>query len=118
LNDVIDILLETKTDGVIATNTTIGRDNLLTDKATQEQIGNGGLSGKPLSKRSTEVIQYLRSKLGGDFPIIGVGGIMSPDDAIEKMRAGANLIQIYTGFIYEGPGFVKRIIKAWFKEME
>jgi dihydroorotate dehydrogenase len=109
LDDVVEILMETKTDGVIATNTTISRENLMTDKAQLEKIGNGGLSGKPLAKRSTEVIRYLRAKLGRDYPIIGVGGIMSPSDAIEKIEAGANLIQIYTGFIYEGPGFVKRV---------
>jgi dihydroorotate dehydrogenase len=111
LNDVIEILQVTKTDGVIATNTTINRDNLITEKSEVEKIGNGGLSGKPLSKRSTEVIQYLRQKLGKDYPIIGVGGIMRVEDAVEKIKAGANLVQIYTGFIYEGPGFVNRINK-------
>lgn len=111
LNDVVEILLETKTDGVIATNTTISRGGLKTDKETVASIGNGGLSGKPLTNRSTEVISFLRTKLGKDYPIIGVGGIMSPDDAIEKLKAGADLVQIYTGFIYEGPGLVKRINK-------
>jgi dihydroorotate dehydrogenase len=75
-------------------------------------IGNGGLSGAPINDRSNEVIRYLRGKLGKEYPIIGVGGIMTEADAIEKIKAGANLIQIYTGFIYEGPGFVKRINKA------
>ncbi|MEQ1584709.1 MAG: quinone-dependent dihydroorotate dehydrogenase [Cyclobacteriaceae bacterium] len=112
LNDVVEILLETKTDGVIATNTTISRKALTTDKEQVSSIGNGGLSGKPLTKRSTEVISFLRSKLGKNYPIIGVGGIMSPDDALEKLKAGADLVQIYTGFVYEGPGFVKRINKA------
>lgn len=112
LDDIVDILKETRTNGVIATNTTISREGLLTDKATVDAIGNGGLSGKPLASRSTEVIRYLRSKLGKDFPIIAVGGIMTPDDALEKLNAGADLIQIYTGFIYEGPGLVKRINKA------
>lgn len=115
LNDIIDILKSTKTDGVIATNTTISRANLKTTSTRLEQIGNGGLSGKPLTKRSTEVIQYLRAGLGADFPIIGVGGIMSAEDAIEKVKAGANLIQLYTGFIYEGPGLVKAINKALLK---
>ena len=112
LHDVVEILLETKTDGVIATNTTISREGLVTSDEIVSAIGNGGLSGKPLTKRATEVILFLRSKLGKDFPIIGVGGIMTPDDAIEKLKAGADLVQIYTGFIYEGPGFVKRINRA------
>jgi dihydroorotate dehydrogenase len=112
LDDIIEILISTKTDGVIATNTTIVRDGLLTSAETISKIGNGGLSGKPLSKKSTEVIFHLRSKLGKNYPIIGVGGIMSPEDALEKLNAGADLIQVYTGFIYEGPAFVKRICKA------
>ena len=111
LDDIIQILQETKTDGVIATNTTISRDGLLTSSTQLEKIGNGGLSGKPLTNRSNEVIRYLRDRLGKNYPIIGVGGIMSEDDAIEKLKAGADLVQIYTGFIYEGPGFVKRINK-------
>ncbi|MFN0217072.1 MAG: quinone-dependent dihydroorotate dehydrogenase [Saprospiraceae bacterium] len=109
LDDVITILKETKTDGVIATNTSISREGLATEKSVVETIGNGGLSGKPLANRSNEVIRYLRTQLGKDYPIIGVGGIMSMEDAVEKIKAGADLIQIYTGFIYEGPGFVKRI---------
>jgi len=112
LDDIIEILKETKLDGVVATNTTISRADLTTDDAKVRAIGNGGLSGKPLAGRSTEVIRYLRMKLGPDFPIIGVGGIMSAADALEKIKAGADLIQIYTGFIYEGPGFVKKINKA------
>ncbi len=111
LDDVIEILQETATDGVIATNTTILRDGLTTERNTLDQIGSGGLSGKPLSVRSTEVIRYLREKLRPGFPIIGVGGIMTPEDAIEKLKAGADLIQLYTGFVYEGPGIVKRINK-------
>jgi dihydroorotate dehydrogenase len=111
LDDIIEILISTKTDGVIATNTTISRDGLATSSDTVLSMGNGGLSGKPLSKRSTEVIAYLRSKLGKNYPIIGVGGIMSPDDAIEKIKAGADLIQIYTGFIYEGPAFARNICR-------
>ena len=118
LDDVIEILKETKTDGVIATNTTISRDGLETYKETVGQIGAGGLSGKPLRNRSTEVIRYLRRELGPDYPIIGVGGIMSVQDALEKLDAGADLIQIYTGFVYEGPGFVKRILKALVSKLE
>lgn len=118
LDDVIEILKETKTDGVIATNTTISREGLATDKQTIEKIGAGGLSGKPLRNRSTEVIRYLRRELGPDYPIIAVGGIMSVQDALEKLDAGADLIQIYTGFVYEGPGFVKRILKALITKLE
>ncbi len=112
LNDVVEILIETKTDGVISTNTTISREGLTTDVETISSIGNGGLSGKPISKRATEVITFLRSKLGKDYPIIGVGGIMTSEDAIEKLKAGADLVQIYTGFIYEGPGLVKGINRS------
>jgi dihydroorotate dehydrogenase len=109
LDDIVSILGSTKTDGVIATNTTISREGLVASKQSLEKIGNGGVSGAPLASRSNEVIQYLRSKLGKDYPIIGVGGIMSPQDALDKLNAGADLVQVYTGFIYEGPGFVKRI---------
>ena len=111
LDDIIQILQETKTDGVIATNTSITRDGLITPSSQIEKIGHGGLSGKPLTNRSNEVIRYLRDRLGKNYPIIGVGGIMSEEDAIEKIKAGADLIQIYTGFIYEGPEFIKRINK-------
>ena len=112
LDDIIEILKATGTDGVIATNTTIDRRNLVTNESVLTKIGAGGLSGKPLTNRSDEVIRYLRNKLGPDFPIIGVGGIMSESDARLKLEAGANLIQIYTGFIYEGPGIVKRILRS------
>jgi dihydroorotate dehydrogenase len=111
LDDIVEILKSANIDGVIATNTTISREDLKTSQAEVEKIGNGGLSGKPLSNRSTEVISYLRQKLGPSFPIIGVGGIMSAEDALEKIRAGADLVQIYTGFIYEGPGFARTINK-------
>jgi dihydroorotate dehydrogenase len=112
LDDIVEILQETNTDGVIATNTTISRENLKTPMITLNAIGNGGLSGKPLTQRATEVIKYLRTKLGENFPIIGVGGIMTAQDALDKMEAGANLVQVYTGFIYEGPSLVKQINKA------
>ncbi|MBL0740885.1 quinone-dependent dihydroorotate dehydrogenase [Chryseolinea lacunae] len=115
LHDIVDILKATRTDGIIATNTTISRDGLNTPKATLDQIGNGGLSGRPLTKRSTEVIRYLRTALGPTFPIIAVGGIFTAEDALEKIDAGADLIQLYTGFIYEGPGVVKRINKGLVK---
>ncbi len=112
LDDIVEILKATRLDGVIASNTTVSREGLRTDVMTLEKIGQGGLSGKPLAKKSTEIIRYLRQKLGKDFPIIGVGGIMSPADALEKLQAGADLIQLYTGFIYEGPLLIKRIKKA------
>lgn len=112
LDDIIEILKATGIDGVIATNTTLSRDGLRTGHAELERIGAGGLSGKPLARRSTEVIRYLRAGLGAEFPIIGVGGIMSREDALEKLAAGADLLQVYTGFIYEGPAFIRRLNKA------
>lgn len=105
LLDIIEIVAETKIAGVIATNTTISREGL--QSVNKEEMG--GLSGKPLTKRSTEVIRFLSEKSNKAFPIIGVGGIHSADDAIEKLEAGASLIQLYTGFIYEGPGLIKEI---------
>lgn len=112
LDDIIEIVSETKIAGVIATNTTISRDGLKTSDTKIDEIGNGGLSGKPLGKRATEVIRYLSEKSNRSFPIIGVGGIMSAEDALEKLEAGASLVQLYTGFIYEGPSLIKRINKA------
>jgi len=112
LNDIIEIVDETKIAGVIATNTTISREGLQTPSSHIEHIGAGGLSGKPITHRSTEVIRYLSEKSNKSFPIIGVGGIHSEQDALEKLNAGASLIQLYTGFIYEGPALVKRINKA------
>jgi dihydroorotate dehydrogenase len=112
LDDIVDIIQETKIDGIIATNTTISRESLTSGKKIIDEIGDGGLSGKPLTIRATEVIRYLRQSLGKDICIIGVGGIMRPEDAVEKMNAGANLIQIYSGFIYNGPSFVRNINKA------
>lgn len=112
LDDIVEIILETKLDGVIATNTTISRQHLQTSTDIIESIGAGGLSGKPLTKRATEVIRYIAQKANGRFCIIGVGGIHSPEDAIEKLQAGASLVQLYTGFVYEGPGLIRRINKA------
>jgi dihydroorotate dehydrogenase len=109
LNDIVEIVLATGTNGVIATNTTLSRDGLLTTSERVSAMGTGGLSGKPLTSRSNEVIRYLRAKLGSGFPIIGVGGIMNPEDAVAKLEAGADLVQVYTGFIYEGPSFARRI---------
>lgn len=115
LDDIIEIVKETNLAGIIATNTTISRDGLLSSKAVLQRIGNGGLSGRPLVDRSTEVIRYIAEKSNHSIKIIGVGGIHDPADAIEKLNAGASLIQIYTGLIYEGPGLVKRINKAILK---
>ncbi len=109
LDDIVEIVQQTHIAGIIATNTTISREGLRTKGQVIKETG--GLSGRPLTKRSTEVICYLHKKSNGAFPIIGVGGIHSPEDAIEKLNAGAALIQLYTGFIYEGPGLVKRINK-------
>jgi dihydroorotate dehydrogenase len=108
LLDIIDIVKETQIAGVIATNTTISRDGL----KSENQAETGGLSGKPLTKRATEVIRFLSEKSNNAFPIIGVGGIHSAADALEKLDAGASLIQLYTGFIYEGPALIKAINKA------
>lgn len=112
LDDIIDIVKTTGIAGVVATNTTISRENLLTDTQTVEAIGAGGLSGKPVKQRSTEVIRYLHEKSGRAFPIIGTGGIGSPEDALEKLKAGASLVQLYTGFIYEGPAIASKINQA------
>jgi len=110
LDDIVEIVMESGIAGVIATNTTIDRTGLTTAAGIANQTG--GLSGKPLTVRSTEVIRYLSQKSNKAFPIIGVGGIHSPQDAKDKLEAGASLVQLYTGFIYEGPGIVKRICKA------
>lgn len=115
LDDIVDIVQEVNLDGLIATNTTISREGLKTSDETVESIGAGGLSGKPVRERSTEVIRYIHGKSNGSFPIIGVGGIHSEEDALEKLNAGASLIQLYTGFIYEGPALVRRINKAILK---
>jgi dihydroorotate dehydrogenase len=112
LDEVIEIVAETKIDGVIASNTSINREGLIASKEQLEAIGNGGLSGKPIKNRSTAVIKYLAEKSNKAFPIIGVGGIHTAEDALEKLNAGADLVQIYTGFIYEGPALVKKINKA------
>lgn len=109
LDDIIDIVSKTKIDGIIATNTTTGREGLKTPAEEVKSIGAGGLSGKPLESRSTEVIRYISQRSEGSIPIIGVGGIHSPEDALEKLEAGASLVQVYTGFVYEGPALVKRI---------
>ncbi len=115
LDDSIAIVLETKIDGIVAVNTTTSRSKLSYSKEYIESMGTGGLSGKPLKDRSTEFIKYIYDKTEGKLPIIGVGGIINAQDAIEKLKAGASLIQVYTGFIYEGPSIVKKINKAVLK---
>ncbi len=109
LDDIVDIVLETNLSGVIATNTTVARKNLKSKITIIEQ--QGGLSGKPLFQRSTEIVCYLSKRSQGKFPIIAVGGIHHENDALEKLKSGASLVQVYTGFIYEGPSLVKRINK-------
>ena len=115
LDEIVDLVEETNLDGVIASNTSVGRDDLKTPNNRLKEIGNGGLSGQPIKDKSTKVIKYLSEKSNKSFPIIGVGGIHSAEDALEKIDAGADLLQIYTGFVYEGPQLVKNINKAIIK---
>lgn len=111
LDDIISLVTETQIQGVVATNTTIERSNLKADAATVEAIGAGGLSGKPLTKRATEVVRYIHEKSGGNIKIIAAGGIFTAADAQEKLDAGASLVQVYTGFIYEGPAIASNICR-------
>jgi dihydroorotate dehydrogenase len=112
LDDIIDLALEIKLDGLIATNTTISREGLRSPVSRLTSIGAGGLSGRPLKHRSTEVIKYICEKTMGQVPVIASGGIFTGADAREKMEAGASLVQVWTGFIYKGPGIVKKICKT------
>ena len=112
LDIIIELVMDLKIDGLIATNTTISRDGLISKNKNET----GGLSGLHLKNKSNKIITYLRKKLGKNFPIIGVGGIMSAEDAIEKFESGADLIQLYTGFIYEGPGLIKKINKLLLRD--
>ena len=118
LDQTIDLIKNEKLDGIIATNTTTERNLLTTDFKKIEKIGNGGLSGLPLRDKSNEVIKYIADKTQRSIPIIGVGGIMSPKDALDKIKAGADLIQLYTGFIYSGPSIVKKINQHLIKNNE
>ncbi|HVU55825.1 MAG TPA: quinone-dependent dihydroorotate dehydrogenase [Puia sp.] len=111
IDDVVDLAMEIKLDGLVATNTTISRENLLTTPARLEAIGAGGLSGAPLKERSTEVVRYIHQKTGGALPLIASGGIFTGEDGQERMAAGGSLIQVWTGFIYEGPFIVGRICR-------
>ena len=112
LDDIIEICLSVPVDGIIATNTTISRNSLKTNATRLKEIGAGGLSGESVKGRSTEVIRYISQKSGGKLPIIGVGGISSASDALEKLEAGACLVQIYTGYVYEGPALIRDINRA------
>ena len=112
LNDIVEIIRSTGLDGIVATNTTISRNNLATPAGEVDAIGAGGLSGAPLRKRATEVISYIHTQSGGTIPIIASGGIFTAADAKEKLDAGASLVQVYTGFIYEGPGIAREICKG------
>lgn len=117
LDEIIELVAVTKIDGVIASNTSTTREDLKTSKDEIEKIGFGGLSGKPITAQSTKVIKYLSENSNKSFPIIGVGGIHSEKDALEKINAGADLVQLYTGFIYEGPSLIKRINKEILKHI-
>ncbi|MCF6367175.1 MAG: quinone-dependent dihydroorotate dehydrogenase [Bacteroidales bacterium] len=115
IDDTLEIIKKTGIDGIVAVNTTTSRENLTYSDEHIKKIANGGLSGKPLKNRSTEIIKYISKKTKGKLPIIGVGGIINANDAIEKLNAGASLVQAYTGFIYEGASIVKKINKAIIK---
>jgi dihydroorotate dehydrogenase len=111
VDDILDLVREKGIDGIVAVNTTVTRNDLRTPAGTVEAIGKGGMSGAPLMATAIERVRYIYTKTQGQVPIIGVGGIMTPDDAVRMLAAGASLIQVYTGFIYNGPGFVKKILK-------
>ena len=111
IDDIIELAGTVKLSGLVATNTTIGRDNLRTPAAGVAALGAGGLSGAPLRRRTTEIIRYIHGQTGGQLPIVGSGGIFTGKDALEKMDAGAVLVQVWTGFIYEGPGIVRKICR-------
>jgi dihydroorotate dehydrogenase len=111
-DDIIDIVLDTKLSGLIISNTTISREGLSTSQQQLDKIGSGGLSGRPLFAKSTELLKYIANRSAKKFVLIASGGIHSEEEALEKINAGADLIQLYTGFIYEGPGLIKRINKA------
>ena len=115
---IVDVIQRLKIDGIIATNTTVSRDNLHTNRARVDACGEGGLSGKPLAQRSTKMIAELFELTGGRIPLIGVGGIFTAEDAWEKICAGASLVQLYTGFIYQGPGVVRQINQGLVRILE
>ncbi len=112
IDDTLDIIRQTKLDGIVAVNTTATREGLSYPETKIQAIANGGLSGKPLRDRATKIVRYISQKTGGKLPIIAVGGIMNEEDALEKIKAGASLVQIFTGYIYQGPGLAKKINNA------
>jgi dihydroorotate dehydrogenase len=113
LDDVAALTLETGIDGLVVSNTTLSRDGLQTSAQKIAQIGSGGMSGAPLTEKAQEKLEYLAQRLPREFPIIGVGGIMKPNDAVKRKHAGAALVQLYTGFIYSGPQLVRNIVQQW-----
>lgn len=118
IDQISDILLETPLDGIVATNGTNKRDGLHTSRTTLDKIGSGRLSGAPLTRRAVEVVRRIHTRSGGNFPIIGVGGVMTPDDAKAMLDAGADLLQLYTGYIYHGPGLVRDICRSLIADAE
>ena len=112
IDDVVDLAMEIQLDGLVCSNTTISRNGLTTPKEEIEKIGAGGLSGKPVKERSTSIVNYIHQRTKGEIPVIASGGIFTAEDAKEKLNSGASLVQVWTGFIYEGPGIVKRICKS------
>ena len=118
IDDVVELAMEIKLDGLVATNTTISRSGLTTNDSRLKIIGAGGLSGLPLKQRSTEIVKYICERTKGKVPVIASGGIFTGEDASEKLQAGASLVQVWTGFIYEGPGIVKKICKKLNKNMQ
>lgn len=111
IDDMVDVMIETPLDGIVAANTTVSREGLASSPGEIAAIGNGGLSGAPLTERSIEIVRRVHERCNGSYPIIGVGGVMSPEDARRMLEAGASLVQVYSGMIYEGPGFAKKICK-------
>ena len=112
IDDVVDLAMEIQLDGLVCSNTTISRIGLITPKEEIEKIGAGGLSGKPVKERSTSIVNYINQRTKGEIPVIASGGIFNPEDAKEKLNSGASLVQVWTGFIYEGPAIVKRICQS------
>ena len=118
IDRITDVLMETPLDGIVATNGSHGREGLRTSRTTLEKIGSGRLSGAPLTRRAVEIVRHIHTRSGGTYPIIGVGGLMSADDVRAMLNAGADLVQLYTGYIYEGPGLVRNVCRALIDEAE
>ena len=112
IDDIIDLATEINLDGLVTANTSISRKNLETGDARLKTIGAGGVSGLPLKQRSTEIVKYIYQKTNGQIPVIASGGVFTGNDAMEKLDAGALMVQVWTGFVYEGPAIVKNIYKA------